>query len=822
MVAARSATRLVACSVIVMRIWLRSLLAALLAIGFASIALAEKRVALIVANGDYRGAALQNPTFDADLVATSLRNIGFVVKVAKNADLDTFDAAVTAFADDAQGAEVALFYFAGHGFTVNEGVRPVSMLMSTSAEVTSNSDRVLRSGGIALDEIVGSLIGKAQATLVFVDACRNDPRVSRAVGGQARGFAPLGPIRGGSVFIGLSTRLGSVARDGDPGMGSPFARAFAANIQTKGTRIDDEFRMLRDAVKSETQGDQLPDIVQDDLPNGAITLVAVPREPPAPAAPADAGSQPAPAGAPTSAKLVEAAQVWATLRDSNDSDALSMFVTQYAGIFYAKLAEHRLKQIEGAAKITSFFETYVGKAAAMPPALVVTPEGSDYLVTTDPGAPTAPLKTAGVGYDSAAFHFKVSEQEDAAWRVELDNFPAYHGQITQNNVMTVLSASASGIKSTTLLDPKLDWIRSGQTRIEDVAVRERLPGIDATVSGGPLQATIATQPSPDGAVSTNVQESLGALDVTMAVDPKAASPSNNGSVQAFNAYARFNSGSLDFKLDGVKPHPLLDLWAFLVAHPSRPELAADEAAFKTLLTAALPAQSVFAEDFAVQKLSVQTPQGTFALDGAKVGVSVAAAGAASRFEQHYAATGLALPPGLVPAPYRDFVPTSFDLGFKVAGFDLTAAGTEAIADMHLAGDGSPVSAEDEAKISAKLLGAGPLVIDIASSHIRAPQLDVGFEGQIRYSDVLGAGKATGTIAFRARNFEQTTATALKVAAGPEGEKKLIPVIAMVKGLAKTDPDGVMTWVCEIGDDRILKVNGMSLGVNGALLGKVPY
>ena len=41
---------------------------------------------------------------------------------------------------------------------------------------------------------------------------------------------------------------------------------------------------------------------------------------------------------------------------------------------------------------------------------------------------------------------------------------------------------------------------------------------------------------------------------------------------------------------------------------------------------------------------------------------------------------------------------------------------------------------------------------------------------------------------------------------------MIPVIVMVKGLAKTDP-GVMTWVCEIGDDRILKVNGMSLGVN---------
>ena len=222
MVAVRSVAPLVACSVIVMRIWLRSLLAALFATGFASTALADKRVALIVANGGYKGAALANPIVDADLVAASLQNIGFTVKVVKNADLGTFDAAVTAFADDAQGAEVALFYFAGHGFTVNEGVRPVSMLMSTSADVTSNSDRILRSGGIALDEIVGGLIGKAQATLVFVDACRSDPRVSRAVGGQARGFAPLGPIRGGSVFIGLSTRLGSVARDGVAGMsGTP-------------------------------------------------------------------------------------------------------------------------------------------------------------------------------------------------------------------------------------------------------------------------------------------------------------------------------------------------------------------------------------------------------------------------------------------------------------------------------------------------------------------------------------------------------------------------------------------------------------------------
>jgi len=262
-----------------MRRWLSVLALLFVGFGFENPALADKRVALIVANGDYKGAPLENPATDADLVEASLRNIGFAVKVAKNADLDVFDGEVNAFADTAKGADVALFYFAGHGFTVNDGIKPVSVLMSTSANVTASSDRVLRAGGLALDDIATSLAGQAKVTLVFVDACRNDPRIVRAIGGKGRGFAVLDPVQGGSLFIGLSTRLGGTARDGVAGQGSPFARAFAQNVQTKGVRIDDMFRQVREAVKAETEGAQLPDVVQDDLPKGAITLVSAPAEP---------------------------------------------------------------------------------------------------------------------------------------------------------------------------------------------------------------------------------------------------------------------------------------------------------------------------------------------------------------------------------------------------------------------------------------------------------------------------------------------------------------------------------------------------------------
>lgn len=81
-----------------------------------------------------------------------------------------------------------------------------------------------------LDYIVGSLAGGA-STLIFVDACRNDPRISSAMGAKGRGFRPLDPVRGGRRFIGLSTRLGDTADDDVAGKGSPFARAFSANMR---------------------------------------------------------------------------------------------------------------------------------------------------------------------------------------------------------------------------------------------------------------------------------------------------------------------------------------------------------------------------------------------------------------------------------------------------------------------------------------------------------------------------------------------------------------------------------------------------------------
>jgi hypothetical protein len=459
---------------------------------------------------------------------------------------------------------------------------------------------------------------------------------------------------------------------------------------------------------------------------------------------------------------------------------------------------------EGAEKLNAFFATYLGKpAAGAPTTLVVTPEGSDYAVSLDLAALMAPFSAAGLSYDSATFKYKLVEQDDGAWRVENSGFPPILAHMKDGES----TISIAGYKGQFVIDPAIAWWRSGSGSADKVNVKTHVTsvhgaGVDETIDTGALQVTASSQATSEGSVSSVMRESIADLVAAFSVTPGAAEAGPDA--KPVNIVAHFDKAIFDATLDGLRSRAALDLWAFLVAHPSRSDLAANEAALKTLLTNALASQLKLDENIALQRIAVQIPQGAVAMDAAKIGFG-GATGAAGAFEEHFSVDGLALPPGLVPPMYRDLVPTSVDVGFKASGFDFAAASAEAIADMHLAGDAEPISGEDRAKVWAKLIGAGPVLVDVPPSRLVAPQLDIAFEGQVRYQ----GAKPSGSFTAHMRNFEKTQA-ALK-GLGPEAEKKVVPFLAMAKGLAKTESDGALTWVGELGADGMMKVNGLPLG-----------
>ncbi len=419
-------------------------------------------------------------------------------------------------------------------------------------------------------------------------------------------------------------------------------------------------------------------------------------------------------------------------------------------------------------------------------------------MSLDLAALMAPLEAAGFSYDAATLNFKFVEQDDGAWRVEPSDIPPISAHM-KDGASTI---AITGYKGQFVIDPAIAWYRSGSGGADKMNLQAHAPGLDETVDAGALRFTGSAKAAADGSVSSTMQESVADLGVSLATTPNGAKAGPDA--KPVTMVAHIDKATVDATLDGLKSRAALDLWAFLVAHPSRPELAANEAALKTLLTNALASELKVDENIGLQRITVRTPLGVVAIDAAKIGVG-GAAGAAGAFEEHFTVDGLSAPPGLVPAMYRNFFPTSLDIGFKASGFDVPAASAEAIADMHLAGDAPPISAEDNAKVWAKLIGAGPVIVDVPPSRLVAPHLDIAFEGQVRYQ----AAKPTGTFTVHMRNFEKTQA-ALK-GLGPETEKKMAPVLAMAKGLAKSGGDGALTWVGELGADGMMKVNGLPLG-----------
>jgi Caspase domain len=95
------------------------LVAALLALAPAG-ARAEKRVALVIGNSAYRNTpALPNPRNDAAAIAEALSRLGFAVQSGIDLDRAATEQALRAFGGALGDADVALFYYAGHGLQVD-------------------------------------------------------------------------------------------------------------------------------------------------------------------------------------------------------------------------------------------------------------------------------------------------------------------------------------------------------------------------------------------------------------------------------------------------------------------------------------------------------------------------------------------------------------------------------------------------------------------------------------------------------------------------------------------------------------------------------
>jgi uncharacterized caspase-like protein len=223
----------------------------------------EDRTAVVIGNGRYGHGlpALRNPPRDAVAVAASLSRLGFETFLIT----DATDAAMRDCLERAYGrmskASVGLFYYSGHGIQI----RDENYLIGTNARAGN-----LKGGFVPVQPIVDEIQRRSVATLVFLDACRNNPlarkgaaglsvSTGRAIQVVSSGPMPSQPlstqVRG--LMVAYSTSPNSAALDGGGDL-SPFTDAFVREVQTPGYSIQRVMSEVTRSVGEQTLWVQTP------------------------------------------------------------------------------------------------------------------------------------------------------------------------------------------------------------------------------------------------------------------------------------------------------------------------------------------------------------------------------------------------------------------------------------------------------------------------------------------------------------------------------------------------------------------------------------
>src|SRR6266478_2148067 len=309
----------------------------------ASAANAEKRVAFVVGNGAYKNVAqLPNPPIDAKAMAGVLRNVGFEVVEGTNLTRDKMTEKLLDFGKKAQGADVAVFFYAGHGIAISGS----NYLLPVDADIKSEMD-VKLGAAINIDLTLDQTMSDAKVKLVFLDACRDNPfaakiksnSATRSVSVQS-GLAEM--KSGEGTLIAFATGPGQTALDGQEGTNSPFTRALMANIAAPGVEIQQAMSKVRAQVNEETNRNQLP--------WGHTNLIGTVYLNPVGAPAAEAVNTPAVPTGPVSEVELE---FWRSIKDSNKVEELNAYLTSYPNGQFKSLALTRIASLQNGPSTTT-------------------------------------------------------------------------------------------------------------------------------------------------------------------------------------------------------------------------------------------------------------------------------------------------------------------------------------------------------------------------------------------------------------------------------------------------------------------------------------
>lgn len=312
-------------------------------------AVTENRVALVIGNSVYEATDdLKNPQNDANAIANKLEGLGFDVLRGANLSYDSLRDTIRSFAKKARTADVTVFYYAGHGISVDG----VNYIVPVDAKIDDPTDWEFEV--YEVEEILRLVDRSAGPSLILLDACRDNPMAhklasmqglgSRSLSTRGLSRIPTEQLGATGTVVAYATEPGQVAADG-AGENSPFAQALLSHLGAANTDFTSITSLITRDVLEMTDNIQRPRF--DISLTGPLILnpVEVASLPPADAT-KEASSVTDAAPNETADTLAVQQFMFEAAKDSGDKADYQAYLDTFPQGMFASLARNAIKRLK--------------------------------------------------------------------------------------------------------------------------------------------------------------------------------------------------------------------------------------------------------------------------------------------------------------------------------------------------------------------------------------------------------------------------------------------------------------------------------------------
>jgi hypothetical protein len=453
---------------------------------------------------------------------------------------------------------------------------------------------------------------------------------------------------------------------------------------------------------------------------------------------------------------------------------------------------------DGARSLEQSYADYLSKAVVDKGVVSVTPDGDDYVVAWDLEKGLTLLGADPGALKAARFSYRLTPTGDGAWRLAADAFPTMTIDAPTDAGRMTGTFELRGFGLQGVYDPSLgDFLRS---RLGIDVAQAKLKVTDAQqttdtefAESGIVGETRAKSASDGAGVDIASLHSIASLSETI------VGAANDGSGPMALTYS-IGRGVGEATMTGLRAKEIAECWKYVVAHGDEAPVPHE---FDEKLRAALPLWSNLKLVGKLNDVAVKAPFGQAKAKSIAETITLTGLTAPAIAEFGVQAEGVTIDSSQAPSWATKLTPASLDLDLKLSGGGLDRAAQIALDDPSFAASGD-LSDEAQEQIDAALFAGDPK-LTLAPGRLSTPTFDVGYEGEA--SVVNGAPR--GRLVVTADGLDKAIALLQEIAgADPEAEAAILS-LSYAKGLAKSGPDGRLTWTIAFADGEVT-VNGSPL------------